>query len=74
LLEVLIIDTKISPVIADFFMEEFEEKALNQATLKPTCWYRYVDDTFVIWPHGKASLTSWNTSMDYTKIYSSPWK
>jgi retron-type reverse transcriptase len=47
----------LSPVIANFFMEEFEERALNQATLKPTCWYRYVDDTFVIWPHGKTSLT-----------------
>jgi retron-type reverse transcriptase len=48
----------ISPGIANFFMEEFEERALNQATLKPTCWYRYVDDTFVIWPHGEASLTN----------------
>jgi hypothetical protein len=27
----------ISPVIATFTMENFEEKALNQATLKPTC-------------------------------------
>ena len=48
----------LSPVIANFFMEDFEERALNQATLKPTCWYRYVDDTFVIWPHGKTSLTT----------------
>ena len=47
----------LSPVIANFFMEDFKEKALNQATLKPTCWYRYVDDTFVIWPHGKDNLT-----------------
>ena len=39
-------------------MENFEERALNQANLKPTCGYRYVDDTFVIWPHGKASLTN----------------
>jgi hypothetical protein len=46
----------LSPVIANFFMEEFKKRAFNQATLKPTCWYRYVDDTFVIWPHGKASL------------------
>jgi hypothetical protein len=48
----------LSAVIANFFTEEFEERALNQATLKPTCWYRYVDDTFVIWPHGKVSLTN----------------
>jgi hypothetical protein len=64
----------LSPVIANFFMEKSEERALNLATLKPTCWYRYVDDTFDIWPRGKANLTSWNTSMDYTKTYSSPWK
>jgi hypothetical protein len=27
----------LSPVMANFFMEEFEKNALNQATLKPTC-------------------------------------
>jgi retron-type reverse transcriptase len=43
----------LSPVIANFFMEDLEERALNQATHKPTCWYRYVDDIFAIWPHGK---------------------
>ena len=47
----------LSPIISNFFMEGFEEKALNQATLIPTCWYRYVVDTFVIWPHGKDNLT-----------------
>jgi hypothetical protein len=47
----------LSPVIANFFVEDFEEKTLNQATLKPPCWYRYVNDTFVIFPHGKDNLT-----------------
>ena len=28
------------PVIANFFMEDFEKRALDQATLKPTCWKR----------------------------------
>src|SRR5215469_1292483 len=46
----------LSPVIANFYMEEFEKKAIEQATNKPTCWYRYVDDTFVIWPHGQDQL------------------
>ena len=45
-----------SPVIANFYVEEFERKALERAPLKPTCWYRYVDDTFVIWPHGQDKL------------------
>ena len=47
----------LSPVIANFFMEDFENKALEQATHKLTCWYRYVDDTFAIWPHGRERLT-----------------
>jgi hypothetical protein len=47
----------LSPVIAKFFMEDFEKKAIEQATHKPVCWFRYVDDTFVIWPHGQEKLT-----------------
>ena len=31
-------------------------KAIKPATYKPACWYRYVDDTFVIWPNGKQKL------------------
>jgi hypothetical protein len=37
-------------------MEDFEKKAIELATHKPICWYRYVDDTFVIWPHGQVKL------------------
>ncbi|KAJ4448198.1 hypothetical protein ANN_10212 [Periplaneta americana] len=46
----------LSPVIANFYMEAFEEATLETATLKPSCWYRYVDDTFVIWKHGRRTL------------------
>jgi hypothetical protein len=45
-----------SPVIANFFTEDFEERALDKATHKPSCWYHYVDDTFVIWRHGVDKL------------------
>ncbi|XP_018574499.1 uncharacterized protein LOC108913431 [Anoplophora glabripennis] len=34
----------------------FEKKALKSTTLKPKCWYRYVDDTFIIWPHGRNTV------------------
>jgi hypothetical protein len=47
----------LSPVVASFFMEDFEKRALEQAPHKPTCWFRYVDDTFVMWPHGQEKLT-----------------
>jgi hypothetical protein len=46
-----------SPVIVNFFMEDFENKAIEQAAHKPVYWFRYVDDTFVIWPHGQEKLT-----------------
>jgi hypothetical protein len=38
-------------------MEDHEKKAREQATHKPVCWFRYVDDTFVIWPQGQEKLT-----------------
>ena len=37
-------------------MEYFENLAINSTTKKPTIWLRYVDDTFVIWRHGKEQL------------------
>jgi hypothetical protein len=37
---------------ANFFMEDFEEVAPNWATHKSLCWFHYVDDIFVIRPHG----------------------
>ena len=46
----------LSPVISNLFMEHFEQEAIDRAKYKPTCWFRYVDDTFVIWPHGKDLL------------------
>jgi hypothetical protein len=47
----------LSPVITNFFIEDFEKKAIEQVAYTPVCWFRYVDDTFVIWPHGQGKLT-----------------
>jgi hypothetical protein len=47
----------LSPDVANFFMEDFEMRTIEKATQKPTCWFRYVDDAFVIWPHGQEKLT-----------------
>jgi hypothetical protein len=37
-----------SPVIANFYMEDYKKAVLESAPLKPRCWFRYVHDTFVI--------------------------
>jgi hypothetical protein len=46
----------LSTVVADFFIEEFERRANERALHKPAYWFRYIDDTFVIWPHGQDKL------------------
>lgn len=45
-----------SPVIADFYMEEFERNALQAAPYKPPYVQRDVVDTFHIWLLGLARL------------------
>jgi len=46
----------LSPVIASFFMEDYEQKVLEQVTYKPVCWFQYVDDTFI--------MASWQSRTD----------
>ena len=45
-----------SPVVANLYMEFLEDLALHSSTTKPDIWLRYVDDTFVLWPHGNEDL------------------
>ncbi|XP_050398199.1 uncharacterized protein LOC126816066 [Patella vulgata] len=38
----------LSPLISEIFLTDLEEKALQTSTVTPTCFFRQVDDTFVI--------------------------
>jgi hypothetical protein len=46
----------LAPVIASLYMEQFQQQALNMAEKKPSNLYRYVDDIFVVRPHGEEEL------------------
>ena len=49
--EGLAMGSPLSPVLANIYMEYFEEMALGSTSLKPSIWLRYGDDTFILWPH-----------------------
>ena len=44
------------PIVANIYQERFEKIALQSTHLQPKHWSQYVDDTYVVWPHGKATL------------------
>ena len=50
------IGTKMAPPYAILFLAELEERLLANSDLKPTVWWRYIDDVFMIWEHGEESL------------------
>ena len=50
------IGTKFAPPYSILFMAELEEEILREKELKPYLWWRYIDDIFFIWKHGKEKL------------------
>ena len=49
-------DTKLAPSNANLFMTKFEEEYVYTYPLQPKLWKRFIDDIFLIWPHGIDSL------------------
>jgi hypothetical protein len=54
--DVMIMGLPLPPVIASFFMEDFEEVVIDWSIHKPLCWFHYMDETFIIQPHGSDKL------------------
>ena len=48
--------TKFAPPYSILFMFDLEKRLLSDIDLKPYVWWRYINDIFLIWEHGKKSL------------------
>ena len=45
-----------SPALANLAFEEIEDRVLQNHPKKPTCFMRYLDDIFMVWPHEESEL------------------
>ena len=44
---------KFAPNYANLFLAKWEHEALAKCPKKPSCYFRFLDDIFIIWPHSK---------------------
>ena len=44
---------KFAPNYANLFLAKWEQEALEKCPKKPSCYLRFLDDIFIIWPHSK---------------------
>ena len=49
---------KYAPSYANIFMAHFETEAMKKCYQKPTVYYRFLDDIFTVWDHGRENLNT----------------
>ena len=54
----------LAAIVANLYMEELEDQTLEAATLRLRMWVRYVDDTFVLWPHYEKYLVNFHQHLN----------
>ena len=50
--------SSLSPIVANLYMELFEEEAIATREMKRKLWLRYVNDSFILWQHGMDTLSA----------------
>ena len=48
--------TRMVPLYVILPMDKLERQLLSMQKLTPTVWWRYIDNIFMIWPHGGEKL------------------
>jgi hypothetical protein len=48
---------KFAPNYANLFLAKWEQEALEKCPKKPSCYFRFLDDIFIIWPHSQEEFT-----------------
>ena len=65
----------VSPIVANIYMEYFEQKGLSTASHPSRLWHWYVDDTFVIQKEeNKQNFLQHINSVDLTPPCNLQWK
>jgi hypothetical protein len=59
--------SSLSPIISNIYMEHFEKLALDSAQHKPLLRLWYVDDTFVVCPHGPEQLQNFLSNVSCSR-------
>lgn len=53
-------DSSLSPIRTNLYMEDFEARVIKSTILKPTFWLRYSDERLMIWRHVKDELNNFS--------------
>ena len=56
---------KMAPAYANISIDAIETSFLSSSPLKPSIYYRYIDDIFIIWPHSNDSSTHFLEHANY---------
>lgn len=55
---------RFAPSLADIYLTEFDETAMNGFHVKPLLYFRYLDDVFFLWPSDLHTLKQFETFLN----------
>ena len=55
---------KFVPLSSILFMTELEKEVIKESEYKLNLWWRYTEDIFLLWEHGKNKLKSFNDKIN----------